>query len=271
MDEELDDDPLHAYYLRGEEQDRLAEPFGQVEYLRTLEVLGEHLPPVPAVVVDVGGGPGRYALELAGPGYDVVHRDLVPLHVEQLRAADSEDRIDSAVGDARALDLADGSADAVLLLGPLYHLVQRADRVRALVEAGRIGRRGGIVVAAAINRYAPRLDGVLMKKLYREIPHMLGLLADEVEVTGVMPPVHPSAFTAYAHRPDELRAEAVAAGLVVEDLVGVEGLAFAMPDLAERLADEQDRAVVLDSARVLQRVPELLGLSPHLLVVARIP
>jgi hypothetical protein len=143
--------------------------------------------------------------------------------------------------------------------------------VRALREAGRVGRPGGVVVAAAINRYAPRLDGVLMKQLYREMPHILGLLADEVEVTGVMPPVHPSAFTAYAHRPDELRAETVDAGLVVEDLVGVEGLAFAMPDLAERLADEQDRAVVLECARVLQRVPELLGLSPHLLVVARIP
>ena len=271
MDEPLDDDPLHAYYLRGEEQDRLAEPFGQVEYLRTLEVLEEHLPAAPAVVADVGGGPGRYSLELAARGYDVVHRDLVPLHVEQLRAADASGRIDTAVGDARDLDLPDDTADAVLLLGPLYHLVERDDRVRALREAGRVGRPGGVVVAAAINRYAPRLDGVLMKQLYRELPHILSLLVDEVEVTGIMPPVHPSAFTAYAHRPDELRAETVDAGLVVEDLVGVEGLAFAMPDLAERLADEQDREVVLESARVLQRVPELLGLSPHLLVVARIP
>ena len=80
-------DDLHAYYEQGEEVDRLDEPAGQVEFLRTTEVLSEHLPPAPAVVADVGGGPGRYALWLAGLGYDVHHRDLVPLHVEQLRAA----------------------------------------------------------------------------------------------------------------------------------------------------------------------------------------
>ncbi len=115
-------DDLHAYYERGEEVDRLDEPVGQVEFLRTTEVLSEHLPLAPAVVADVGGGPGRYALWLAGLGYDVHHRDLVPLHVEQLRGSDGGDRVDSAVADARALDLPDASVDAVLLLGPLYHL-----------------------------------------------------------------------------------------------------------------------------------------------------
>jgi SAM-dependent methyltransferase len=262
--------PLHAYYERGEEADRLAEPLGQVEYLRTLEVLVEHLPAAPAVVADVGGGPGRYALELADWGYDVVHRDLVPLHVEQLRTADPAGRIDSAVGDARSLDLGDDSMDAVLLLGPLYHLEDRGDRVQVLAEARRVGRPGAVVVAAAISRYAPRLHGVLVNRLYRELPHLLSVLED-VEVGGTMPPLHPSAFTGQTHRPDELRAEAVDAGLTVEDLVGVEGLAFALPDLGERLADPQDRAVVLDSARTLQRVPELLGLSVHLLLVARVP
>jgi SAM-dependent methyltransferase len=270
MSDPQDLDPLHAYYQRGEEQDRLAEPLGQVEYLRTVEVLEEHLPPAPAVVADVGGGPGRYALELANRGYDVVHRDLVPLHVAQLRATDPSGRIDSAVGDARSLELADDSVDAVLLLGPLYHLEERNDRVRAFAEAGRVARPGAVVVAAAISRYAPRLHGVLVNRLYRELPHLLSVLEDVVEVKGTMPPLHPSAFTGHSHRPDELRAEAVDAGLVVEDLVGVEGLAFALPDLGERLADPQDRAVVLDSARTLQRVPELLGLSVHLLLVARV-
>ena len=62
-----------------------------------------------------------------------------------------------------------------------------------------------------------------------------------------------------------------AAGLVLEDLVGVEGMAFALADLGERLADPVDREVVLEAARAVQRVPELLGLSPHLLAVARVP
>lgn len=62
-----------------------------------------------------------------------------------------------------------------------------------------------------------------------------------------------------------------AAGLVLEDLVGVEGMALAVADLGERLADPVDREVVLEAARAVQRVPELLGLSAHLLAVARVP
>ena len=140
------DDPaldlLHRHYERGLEEPRLSEPLGSVEFARTLEVAARVVPPPPAVVGDIGGGPGRYALEFAARGYTVVHRDLVPLHVEQLEAASGglAERIDTGVGDARHLDLDDGSVDAVLLLGPLYHLVDRDQRVLALREALRVAR-----------------------------------------------------------------------------------------------------------------------------------
>src|SRR5207342_1722735 len=121
---------LQGHYARGEERDRLLTPIGQVELVRTQEILGRHLPPPPAVVADVGGGPGRYALWLAGLGYTVRHRDLVELHVEQVGAdaAAAGLEVDSRTSDARALDLADESADAALLLGPIYHLPTRDDR-----------------------------------------------------------------------------------------------------------------------------------------------
>jgi SAM-dependent methyltransferase len=202
----------------------------------------------------------------------VRHRDLVPLHVEQLSAAACDaglgGRVDTAVGDATALDLPDDSADAVLLLGPLYHLVGRADRVQALREAARIARPGAPVLAAAISRWAPRLHGEVSDKLYRReafFPELVAL----VEATGRLNDAVPGWFTGYCHRPGELWSEAVEAGLDVEDLVGVEGLSFALSDLAERLADPADRDVVLGAAGAVERVPELLGLSPHLLVVAR--
>jgi SAM-dependent methyltransferase len=258
---------LHAYYELGGERDRLAEPIGQVEFLRTLEVLHEQLPPAPATVADIGGGPGRYSRWLADEGYAVHHRDLVPLHVEQLRT-DHPD-IDSALADARALDLPDDSADAVLLLGPLYHLEDRGERLAALREAARVLRPGGVLVAAAISRWAARLDGVMSKALYRTLPDLLHVLDEVGEPTGVLPPLYPGSFTAYTHRPDELRAEVAEAGLEVVDLVAVESILFALADLEERLADPDEREVLLASARALQRVPELLGIGPHLLVVAR--
>ena len=269
------DDPaeaaMHAYYALGGEQERLSEGEGVVEFERTKEILLRHLPEPPTVVADVGGGPGRYALWLAGRGHRVEHRDPVALHVDQLRAtAGGLAQVATAVGDARALDLADDSVDAVLLLGPLYHLRRCRDRVRALAEARRVVRPGGPVFVAAISRWAPRLAGELRLRLYEELP-AIREETPRVERTGFIPPLLYQSFTGYCHRPGQLRAELRGAGLEVLDLVAVEGLAFALSDLDERMADPVGRAVVLDAARAIERVPELLGLGPHLLATARRP
>lgn len=268
---DLTDVAMREYYERGEELGRLSEPRGQLEFERTKEIVGRYLPLPPAVVADIGGGPGRYALWLAELGYEVRHRDLMPLHVEQLRqAAGSASRISSSVADARELDLADESADAVLLLGPLYHLQRRQDRRRALAEALRVARPGGLVFAAAISRWAPRIDGALRDRIYQSASDAEAELGP-LERTGTMLPSFPGSFCGYTHRPGQLRAEVAASGLRVIDLVCVEGPAVLLGDLAERLADERDRRLVLETARALERVPELLGIGPHLLVTATRP
>jgi len=81
----------------------------------------------------------------------------------------------------------------------------------------------------------------------------------------VLPPVHPGSFAGFCHRPQQLRGEVRAAGLTVADLVSVQGPAFLLGDLGERLNDPVGRAVVLDTARAVERVPEMLGIGPHLL------
>lgn len=261
------DDALLAYYERDEERDRLARGVGRVEFERTIEVLQRTLPAPGAVVADIGGGPGRYTDWLVDAGYHVVHRDLVALHVAQVQARHG-DRVDMAVGDARALDLADESVDAVLLLGPLYHLVERDDRVRALQECRRVLRNGGFVHAAAISRWGPRLHGMLVERIHREHPAIVGLI-DEVERSGRMPPVHEGSFNGYAHAPDELRQEVLASGLALESLIAVEGISFALADLDERMDDPAERELLLGVLRSVEAVPDLVGLGPHLLAVAR--
>ena len=84
-----------------------------------------------------------------------------------------------------------------------------------------------------------------------------------------MPPLFEGSFSAYCHRPDELRTEVEAAGFECLDLVSCEGIAFALSDLGERLGAPEDREVVFDAARALERVPELLGIGPHLVATAR--
>ncbi len=270
MDRDLSS--VQAYYERDEERDRLSGGIGLIEFERTKEILGRALPPAPAVIADIGGGAGRYALWLAGLGYEVHLRDLVPLHVDHARR-DAEDAglsIDAAVADARSLDLADESVDVVLLLGPLYHLTERGDRLTTFREARRILRPGAVAMAAAISRWTPRLDGLVRHRIYERFPETIDLV-DEVERSGEMPSLEPGGFGGYCHRPDELREEAEAAGLDVEDLVSVEGIAFTLADLDERLASPKATKVLLDAARAVERVPELLGLGPHLVVTARRP
>lgn len=259
---------LRSYYGVGEERERLSHARGALEFERTKELIRRFLPPNPAVIADIGGGPGRYALWLAERGYQVRHRDIVPLHVTQVEEQRGELPIDTAVGDARSLDLQDGSTDAVLLLGPLYHLDTRADRVLALREARRIVRPGGYVFASAISRWAARLDGILAKRIYRSMPGTLDLVA-EVERTGVVPPLGPDSFFGYSHRPMQLRSEARAAGLSVVSLVCIEGAASLLADLDERAGSAEDWCVVLDTARATECVPELLGIGPHLLATCR--
>jgi SAM-dependent methyltransferase len=257
---------MHAYYERGEEADRLTRTGpGRLEFERTQEIVLRALPPLPATVADIGGGPGRYSLWLAGLGYRVLHRDIVPLHVEQvLDKAGNGLPIHTALADALGLDLADSSVDAVLLLGPLYHLERQADRVAALREARRIVRPGGPVFGAAISRWATRLDGMLRHRIYEKYPQAFELI-DGIERTGLLPPLGPGSFCGFTHRPGQLRAEFAAAGLTVADLVCVEGASFLLQDIDDRMADESAWQVVLETSRAHERVPELMGLGPHLL------
>lgn len=143
---------------------------------------------------------------------------------------------------------------------------EQQDRVQALAEARRIARPGAPVFVTAISRWAPRLHGYLVRRLFQQYPDM-GTLVEQLERDGRIPPLFPGSFSGYAHHP---RDEIHAVGMTVEDLVSVEGLAFALPDLDRRMADPSERDVVLATARALQRVPELLGLGPHLLAVARL-
>ena len=155
-----------AYYEKFPEELRLESGPSRLEFERTEEILLRVLPKPPSRVVDVGGAGGTYSCWLAGRGYEVHLVDASPRLVEvaRERSAESAKPLASlSVGDARRLPQGDGRADAVLLMGPLYHLPAAADRLLALREASRVLASSGVLVVAAISRYASALDGLARK------------------------------------------------------------------------------------------------------------
>ncbi|GAA1143540.1 SAM-dependent methyltransferase [Kitasatospora gansuensis] len=266
-----DDAPLlaeevHAYYARGAEDGRLRSGADRLEFWRTQDVLRRLLPAAPARVLDVGGGSGVHAEWLVADGHHVRLVDPVALHVEQ---ASKLPGVEAVLGDARELDAADGSADVVLLLGPLYHLTECADRVRALAEARRVVRPGGLVVAATINRFAALHDTV-NRGWYLDDPgrrpQVDGASTDgRLLVTGD----RPTFTTAYFHQPHQVPDEFEAAGLRTTGQYGVEGTVWLMGAVNDWLDDPERRATVLDVLRRTESEPSLLGASGHLLTAGR--
>ena len=268
-------DEVVAFYAQGLERDRLARGPGALELVRVQQLLERHLPAPRAVIADVGAGPGRYAVWLAERGHDVHLVDPVPLHIAQARelarVRGNVSLASAEIGDARQLSLPDASVDAVLLLGPLYHLPERADRLDALAEARRVCRSGGTVIAAAISRFASTLDG--LRGGYLEDDAFAAVAAQDRRDGQHRNPTSDAAYftTAYFHRPEELADECQAAGLVHEATLAVEGAGWLLPDLDARLADARRREVLLDAIAALEAEPTLLGVSAHLLTVARVP
>jgi ubiquinone/menaquinone biosynthesis C-methylase UbiE len=218
---------IFRHYDEVDESSRLQRGWCPLEQARTQELILRHLPAAPATIIDVGGGAGVYACWLAARGYQVHLIDLVTKHVEQARAASAQQPAHPLasveVGDARHLRHGDDSADAVLLLGPLYHLVEKQDRLACLREAHRVLRRGGIVWGAAISHFASLFDS--LSSGFFDDPVFAPILARDLEdgqhhnATG-----NPLYFTdAFFHRPGELSREFLAAGFQVLEVVAIEG------------------------------------------------
>jgi ubiquinone/menaquinone biosynthesis C-methylase UbiE len=255
-----------------DEQDRLAEGVGELERVRTQELLTRHLPPAPATVLDVGGAAGVYALWLARQGYQVHLIDPVPRHVEQARqasAAQAEHPIASCTtGDARELAYDDAFADAVLLLGPLYHLTERADRIAALAEARRVLKPGGVVIAAGISRFASMLgclsDGLL------DDPDFVAIVRQDLRDGQHRNPTDKPYFTtAFFHHPDEFRGELVDAGFRLEAFVAVEGPAMWTRGFDANWADPVKRELILDLIRTTENEVSIAASGSHFLGIGR--
>jgi ubiquinone/menaquinone biosynthesis C-methylase UbiE len=260
------------FYSEHSDHQRLAGGWGLLEFARTQEIVRRHLPAGRRTILDVGGGTGGYAEWLGELGHEVHLVDVTPEHIAAARV--HRTHIASAeIGDARHLSWPDASADAALLFGPLYHLVEAGDRTQALHETRRVLRPGGLIFAAGICRFAPLL-GSLVEAFFDD-PAFRHVLARDLRdgqhrnTTG-----DPRRFTtAYFHRPEELHAEISDTGFDVVDLLPVEGPCWLAAGSADGFAkcwsNPSRRDELLHLARTVEHDPMSLAVTQHLLAIGR--
>jgi S-adenosylmethionine-dependent methyltransferase len=236
-----------------------------IEFAVTLRAFAEYLPQPPARVIDVGGGPGRYAIALAQQGYEVTLLDLAQNNLSFARARAQEADVELAsYVHGNALDLStfpEAGYDVVLLMGPLYHLTAEADRCRAVREALRVLKPGGVLCAAFITRYAAVRDAA------KRVPAWICERAEDLRQllqTGVLAN-HDGGFTlSYSAHPSEVGPFFAALGLHPLALIAAEGL-IAWGDEAVNATSGEvwDAWVALNYQ--LGKDPSVHGAAAHLL------
>ncbi len=244
----------------------------RMEFAVTMRTLTSYLPPAPQSLLDVGGGPGRYALSLASLGYQVTLLDLSQSNLDfaEQKAQESNQIIQKYIH-GNALNLSNlrlGTFDAVLLLGPLYHLLTSQEREQAVREAWQVLRPGGLFFASFITRYAAFRD--LAKTAPLIFVHMRDTW-EEILRTGVYHGGQGVGFTdAYFAHPAEIKPLMERVGFETLNLVGCQGIIAANEELVNELTGEALQAWVDVNYRLGQE-PSLHGAADHLLYVGRKP
>lgn len=270
------EDVRRYYEAFGErEWQRLDNPAdGAIEFAVTCHALAAHLP-ASGRILDIGGGPGRYALWLAERGYRVVLADLSPTLLdiarERVRNAPVGTLVEEIV-EADACDLSrwtNDSFDAVLALGPFYHLPDPSDHEQATAELSRVLRPGGVAFVALMPRYAflRRTIAVPDERHRLADPSFILRVMDD----GVFNNDVPGRFTSgYGVRPEAVTPFFEKFGFVTRSLLACEGM---VPDLQDALAQmhqedpdayQRTLELILSSAAD----PSILGMSAHLLYIA---
>lgn len=268
--ESIDKDVLENYN-RGAEKGRLYKGLGLIEFERTKEILLEELPPAPAVIYDIGGGYGEYSYWLSSLGYEVYLYDIAEKNIEMSCELGKERGLTlkcAEVADARSINRPDASADAILLFGPLYHIVDRSERLLCLRECRRLLKPNGLLFTANITRYSTMLK---YTALYDRNPviddaDFYSMLENTV-TTGIH--TKKPMGLAYFHKPHELKDEIESSGFTDVDLRGVIGPCWLIRNLDEVWLNAAKRESIMRIVRLLEKEESLMGLSTHFLSISR--
>ena len=254
------------------EKDRLEQELFKLEGIRTKEIISRFLSKKNMDIADIGGGAGFYAFWLQEAGHNVSLIDLTPKNIELANEYSQQKGIrltKCRTGDATNLEFAAEQFDMVLLLGPLYHLINKEDRVKALSEAKRILKPKGFVLSAVISRYASLFDGFKRDLVVDD--HFEKMLINDL-TTGVHSNEtgNPEYFTtAYFHTPAEIKQEIMESGLQFEKLIAVESFGWIVDNFKERSQDQAYMKKLHKVINMIETNDDLIAMSQHIIAVAK--
>lgn len=277
------DTTVLAGYNAGAERNRLRTGIGIIEFERTKEILLDKLPLPPAVIYDIGGAYGEYAWWLASLGYEVHLFDLSETNIRM--SAELSDEYpglslkSAEVCDARAIARPDKSADAVLLMGPLYSITEYEERILTIIESRRVLKDNGVLFSAALTPYSVlvarlaayhRDDAKKRKEL--DDPAVIAMIERALDDGCYINPERRIASglgSSHLHTAKALREELLCGGFETLSVHGVMGGAWLAPNIEKLLATPETRETLMKTVRMLDTHEEIIGLSGHLLAVSR--
>lgn len=276
------DSSATAFYDAGSEFNRLRTGIGRIEFARTKEILLGTLPKPPSVIYDIGGAYGEYAWWLTSLGYEVHLFDLSERNIEMSRFLKDEypglELAAAEACDARDVPREDESCDAVLFMGPLYHITDHDERIKAIRECHRLLKKGGKLYTAALTPFSCLLHNITVyspfgenKNTWIEDPGFLKMIERELDDGCHDNPgrtVYSGIGSAHFHSAKSLREELAEGGFGETEVHGIMGGAWLVHDLDAVWENETSREAIMNTVRLLDGHEEILGLSGHLLGVS---
>jgi ubiquinone/menaquinone biosynthesis C-methylase UbiE len=261
---------VRSFYENCPETNRLGGSTGKLEFERSKEIISRFLRD-PIEILDVGGGTGAYSFWLASLGHKVTLIDVSAVHVGIARETNqthSAKLVDIIEGSALDLPFGEKRFDAILNMGPMYHLPPDA-RQTALSEMYRVLRPKGVMVSSYISRFASLIDGY--NEGYVHDPAYLPFALGAISNGRHDPPADGKYFTlAYMHRPEEVEPEIEKAGFFLLGLYAVEGFFWAHPKIDSYIENEMEFRRLMEHIRLLEKEPSIMGSSAHFLAVSRV-
>ena len=260
---------IAAYYNNSAEEEHGRLERRQLEHDLTWRYLDHYLPSQGSIL-EVGAATGKYTLPLAKKGYALTAVDMSTALLEEnrknLAAEGLEKQVRLVLADARDLgDVAEKGFDVVLLMGPLYHLVEESDRIRALKEVFDRLRKGGILFSSFISRFG------IMGDLVKNFPDWI---EDQAKVQSLLEKGRrpdgypPGGFRGYFALASEIPPLHEAIGFETLVLAGVEPGISADDESYNKLEGKQ-RWLWLDLFFEMSTERSIIGASRHLLYIGR--